>query len=176
MPYCQKAPRNAELTGVFQCQFQGVDPTKFTGGLTAGSPGTIPLGQKQVLNPPGSCPANPTGPIPDGEQLSDLVTSSGLPSGTGAGNGNSQNTPSAASPSSATPSASVAPPAASASASATPASSSAAAAPSGQASASTGFAHQNGQDAQALNAQFASLTANSPCNGNVIWRAVLCSR
>ena len=166
MQYCQKAPRNAELNGLFQCQFQGADPTNFTGGLKAGDSGTIPFGQSEVLNPPGSCPANPSGPIPDGTQLVDQVSSPGVPSKTGSGNGKKQNPPSSSvSPTpSNTPSpagSSVAPPAtSSASPSSTPSS-----------SGSKGFAVQNGKDAQALNQKFESLTADSPCTGSVIWLA-----
>ncbi|KAI0741732.1 hypothetical protein C8Q80DRAFT_1274114 [Daedaleopsis nitida] len=71
--YCQKAPKNAELAGLFQCQFQSVDETNFVGGLTVGSPGTIPFGQDAPLSPPGSCAASPEGPIPDGFQLLDFL-------------------------------------------------------------------------------------------------------
>jgi len=154
--YCQKAPRNAELNGLFQCQFQGADPTNFTGGLKAGDSGTIPFGQSKVLSPPGSCPAHPPGPIPDGTQLVDQVSSPGVASKTGSGNGKTQNPSPVSPPPSNTPStagSSVAPPVtSSASSSSTPSS-----------SGSKGFAVQNGKDAQALNQKFKSLTADSPC-------------
>ncbi|KDR71520.1 hypothetical protein GALMADRAFT_253836 [Galerina marginata CBS 339.88] len=68
VPYCQVAPKNAELNGLFHCQFSGSDFTKFGGDQT----GNVPLGLK-ALSPAGSCPANPNGPVPDGEQLNTLV-------------------------------------------------------------------------------------------------------
>ncbi|TFY79671.1 hypothetical protein EWM64_g4334, partial [Hericium alpestre] len=71
--YCNKAPKNQELQGTFQCQFQGTKAT-FVGGLQPGAAGTVPFGQKTV-NPAGSCPLNPGGPIPDGQQLSDILKS-----------------------------------------------------------------------------------------------------
>ncbi|KAI0351921.1 hypothetical protein OH77DRAFT_1523808 [Trametes cingulata] len=116
VPYCQQAPKNAELNGLFQCQFQGAKQDTFVGGVKVGSPGTIPFGFTSPLSPPGSCPANPTGPIPDGQQLSDITQDPGLANvkdGSGAG---------AAAP----PASSAAPPAAS-SAAAPPAASSVAA-------------------------------------------------
>jgi len=89
VPYCQQAPRNAELNGLYQCQYQGDNPKVFVGGVAVGGPGTIPFGMNSPLNPPGSCPANPSGPIADGTQLSDITTSpfasgsSGTPSSGG---------------------------------------------------------------------------------------------
>ncbi|KAH9847602.1 hypothetical protein C2E23DRAFT_863242 [Lenzites betulinus] len=76
--YCQQAPKNAELNGLFQCQFQSAKATTFVGGVAVGGTGTIPFGQSAALSPAGSCPANPTGPIPDGEQLSDITQDPGL--------------------------------------------------------------------------------------------------
>jgi len=148
VPYCQQKPRNAELNGLFQCQFQGVNPTKFADGSSIGAPGTMPFGQNTPVNPPGSCPANPAGPIAAGQQLTDLVQSPGVPAASGAGNGTAQ------SASSATPSAAVSaaqPTASSAASSATPR------------AVSAGFKAQNGKDAQALNEKFKGLTPNSPC-------------
>ncbi|CDO68191.1 hypothetical protein BN946_scf184938.g43 [Trametes cinnabarina] len=78
VPYCQQAPKNAELNGLFQCQFQGAKQDTFVGGVKVGSPGTIPFGQTTPLSPPGSCPANPSGPIPDGQQLVDITQDPGL--------------------------------------------------------------------------------------------------
>lgn len=69
VPYCQVAPKNAELTGLFHCQFSSSDFSTFSGDQT----GNVPLGLTS-LSPPGSCPANPTGPVPDGIQLNTLVT------------------------------------------------------------------------------------------------------
>ncbi|KAI0249011.1 hypothetical protein BJV78DRAFT_1276354 [Lactifluus subvellereus] len=153
--YCQKAPRNAELTGLFQCQFQGANPNKFTGGIQAGAPGTIPFGDTAVLNPPGSCPAHLSGPIPDGTQLVDQVSSPGIPSSNGAGSGNP------ATPSSAPPQSSSSPaPTAPSAAPTTPSSPASTPVPS---SGSSGFLVQNGKDARALNQKFQTLTADSPC-------------
>jgi hypothetical protein len=73
VPYCQTAPKNAELNGFFHCQFSGEDLTKFSGDQT----GNLPLGVTAV-NPPGSCPALNT-TVPAGEQLDSLVTSPGTP-------------------------------------------------------------------------------------------------
>lgn len=80
VPYCQSAPKNAELDGLFQCQFAGADETTFVGGLAVGSAGTIPFGMTSAVSPAGSCPAHTDGPVPDGEQLSDLVSSPGTAS------------------------------------------------------------------------------------------------
>lgn len=52
--YCQKAPRNVELNGLFQCQFAGVKQAVFTGNVAVGAPGTIPLGKTAPLSPAGS--------------------------------------------------------------------------------------------------------------------------
>jgi hypothetical protein len=79
VPYCQTAPKNKELVGYFQCQFQGSNLSKFSNGQAAGGPGTLPLGHT-ALNPQGSCPANPKGPIPDGQQLVDITQNPGPPS------------------------------------------------------------------------------------------------
>jgi len=68
VPYCQVAPKNSELNGLFHCQFSGSDFPKFSGDQT----GNVPLGLTS-LSPAGSCPANPAGPIPDGVQLNTLV-------------------------------------------------------------------------------------------------------
>ncbi|EJC99441.1 uncharacterized protein FOMMEDRAFT_142744 [Fomitiporia mediterranea MF3/22] len=76
VPYCQTAPKNAELNGFFHCQFAGSDFTKFSGDQT----GNLPLGLNAV-NPPGSCPAKTDGPVPDGVQLNTLVQSPGTPEG-----------------------------------------------------------------------------------------------
>ncbi|OJA18445.1 hypothetical protein AZE42_05810 [Rhizopogon vesiculosus] len=163
VPYCQSAPRNAELKGLFQCQFQGDNPKTFVGGTAVGGAGTIPFGMNAPLNPAGSCPANPSGPIADGSQLVDLTQNPGVggatstPSTTGGSTGNSiVNTPSSGATSS-TPSAAVAAVAASpvgAVPSTTPA------------SGGGGFKLSNGQSAQKLNAQFATLTAASSCTAN----------
>ncbi|KAF9499644.1 hypothetical protein BDN71DRAFT_1441801 [Pleurotus eryngii] len=165
--YCQQAPKNAELNGLFQCQFAGANPTTFVGGVAVGQQGTIPFDLSAPLSPAGSCPANPNGPVPDGQQLADIAQSPGNVgsgnagnNGTNGGNGNasgnngsangnngentgndSDNGDNAAATSSAPPDA----------------------APTATASTGGDFKVKNGQDAQAQNAQFASLTADSPC-------------
>ena len=73
VPYCQKAPNNSELNGLFQCQYQGADQQTFVGDLALGSVGTIPFGLSTPLSPLGSCAANPTGPVVDGSQLIDVT-------------------------------------------------------------------------------------------------------
>ncbi|CAE6441519.1 proline-rich protein [Rhizoctonia solani AG-1 IB] len=91
--YCQTEPKNQELNGLFQCQFAGVKQDIFTGNVKAGAAGTIPLGGN-APNPAGSCPANPGGPVDDGQQLNKLVQSpgSGDSGNIGGGNGNGGNT------------------------------------------------------------------------------------
>jgi len=78
VPYCQKAPKNAELNGLFHCQFAGSKFPTFSGDQT----GNLPLGVTAV-NPAGSCPAKTDGPVPDGEQLATLVKDPGVPSASG---------------------------------------------------------------------------------------------
>lgn len=157
--YCDTAPQNSELNGFFQCQFQGSDQTTFVGGVAVGGADTIPFGLTAPVSPAGSCPANPSGPVANGVQLNTLVTSPGTPSTASGGAA-----PAAAVPAS---SAAAAPPAATSAATTDNSASGAAvgsSADTGSASSSSsGFALSNGQAAQALNAQFASLTASSPC-------------
>ncbi|ETW76838.1 hypothetical protein HETIRDRAFT_328638 [Heterobasidion irregulare TC 32-1] len=147
VPYCQTAPRNVELDGLFHCQFASSDFTKFSGDQT----GNVPLGLAAAVSPPGSCPAKPDGPVPDGVQLNTLVQSPGTPA-----------TAAAASTDAADPTTADAPAdnaaAGGAAAAATPAST-----PATTSASSSSFTLQNGLDAQALNAQFATLTAASPC-------------
>ena len=78
MPYCQSAPKNAELDGLFQCQFEGANQKTFVGGLALGAAGTIPFGHSAPLAVLGSCPANTAGPIADGTQLTDVTQDPGL--------------------------------------------------------------------------------------------------
>jgi len=185
VPYCQQAPKNAELNGLFQCQFQGDNAQTFVGGLAVGQPGTIPFGMSSALSPAGSCPANPSGPIADGTQLVDLtqdpgVAGSNSTTSTGAtGISTGSATASSASSIEAPSSAASTPTAASSAAPtdscdggdsdddtteiATATASASTAASSATGTSSGGFQLQNGQAAQALNAQFQSLTANSSC-------------
>jgi len=185
VPYCQKAPANAELNGFFQCQFQGADATTFVGGTKVGGAGTIPFGLNAPLNPAGSCPAHTSGPIADGTQLTDQVSSPGTPS-TSSGSANPPPaslppaTPSSANTDTAPSSASCAATAATvtvtvtadtnaapvASATAVTSGSAQTVAPASASSpaASGDFHLQNGKDAQALNANFETLSASSSCN------------
>ncbi|KAF8074997.1 hypothetical protein FPV67DRAFT_1727256 [Lyophyllum atratum] len=125
VPYCQQAPKNAELNGLFQCQFAGANPTG-------------------ICCPPGSCPANPSGPIADGSQLVDITQNPGV--GGGAGDGNAGNTP----PKATKPAATV------------PPASTATVAPPAPPAPSPPLT-PNGKDAQALNAKFKTLKADSAC-------------
>lgn len=118
------------------------------------------------VNPAGSCPANPTGPIADGSQLVDITQNpgvSGTTSSTGATGNSTVVTPSSgsngATKSTATTSPSVAGSAIAAVSSTT--------SPSGG-----GFRLTNGQNAQKLNAQFATLTADSSCTGELVFLRV----
>jgi len=145
VPYCQKAPKNAELNGLFHCQFAGSKFPQFSGDQT----GNIPLGVSAV-NPPGSCPAKPDGPVPDGVQLNTLVQEP-------VANGGAAPAPASS------PAASPAP-ASSNNAGGAAAGASSVAPNTLAASGAKPFTLQNGKDAKALNAKFASLTPNSPCN------------
>ncbi|KZV88270.1 hypothetical protein EXIGLDRAFT_839377 [Exidia glandulosa HHB12029] len=145
--YCQTAPRNAELNGLFNCQFAGVNPTVFTGNVQVGAAGTIPFGLNAPVNPPGACPASAT-PVPDGQQLEQLVQSPGT--------GKQVDT---APPAKSTD---AAPPATSPVVNTAPAPSPAVPA-TAPAADSKPFTLSNGQDAQALNAKFATLTSDSAC-------------
>lgn len=185
-PYCQQAPKNSELDGLFQCQFEGADQENFAGGISLGAAGTIPFGLNAPLEPLGSCPANPDGPIADGSQLVDQVESPGSgapasdppaeddpaeepPAGedtagdvpedgtedegnTGAGNGVPTVTVTVTVKATAT--------GATSTATATPTPTATTPAQTGGAG---GFKLANGQAAQALNAEFAGLSADSPC-------------
>jgi len=166
VPYCQKAPKNAELKGLFQCQFAGADPVTFVGGTKVGGAGTIPFGQNKPLNPAGSCPANPDGPIADGTQLVSITQDSGVPGGAqgggnGQGNGKAKGGVKGADSGAPAPTEPAAPPA--------PPANSGAKAPAGNVAtggaggAGGGFKLQNGKDAQALNAKFEGLNAGSAC-------------
>lgn len=77
VPYCDQAPKNSELNGLFQCQFQGVSTT-FVGNLQPGAAGTIPFGLSSPVNPPRSCPAHTSGGIPDGSQLISITQDPGV--------------------------------------------------------------------------------------------------
>ncbi|KZS95125.1 hypothetical protein SISNIDRAFT_409029, partial [Sistotremastrum niveocremeum HHB9708] len=83
VPYCQKAPQNPELNGLFHCEFASSNLQKFSGDQT----GNVPLGQTSPVNPPGSCPAKTDGPVPDGVQLNTLVKNPGVPAAGGAAGG-----------------------------------------------------------------------------------------
>jgi len=176
VPYCQTAPKNAELNGFFHCQFAGTAAAGFSGDQT----GNVPLGLTAV-NPPGSCPALNT-PVPDGEQLNTLVTSPGTPAGgsssaaastgTGAATGAASNTTAgtgstgtgaAASSASGTTASTGSIGAAANNVGSGAAAATSSSTPAAGAAGASGFKLQNGEDAIKLNAQFASLTASSPC-------------
>jgi len=179
VPYCQKAPKNQQLNGLFQCQFQGADPQTFVGGAKVGAPGTIPFGQNKPLNPAGSCKANPGGPIPDGTQLVNIAKNPGVGGGKGQaggnGNGNGQsnakgnqganNAPAGngAANNGAPPPVQGGAKAPETGAKAPEAGANNAPAAAGGGGGGGGFKLQNGKDAQALNAEFEGLTAGSPC-------------
>ena len=143
IPYCQKAPKNGELTGLFQCQFQGSKKDVFVGNVQAGGPGTIPFGKNALVQPPGSCPANPGGPIADGQQLVDTVQTPNVP---GNGDGNQASPAPAPSP----------PP--------TPGKKSPSPAPAQNPNAPPAGKAADGKAAQQQNAEFATLTPQSECN------------
>lgn len=124
IPYCQKAPRNPELNGLFQCQFAGVNQKLFVGNKAVGEPGTIPFGRTKPVSPPGSCHAKADGPVNDGTQLTDITTDPKAPTPASSGGINKR----AASP-----------------------------------DPDTSFALSNGEHAQQLNAKFATLSGDSPC-------------
>ncbi len=150
---------------MFQCQFQGANQKTFVGGLALGAAGTIPFGHTEALNPLGSCAANPDGPIADGTQLTDITQDPGLKNVSGSSSAPSKSSaskpqktssaPAAASTTEATATTSTevsaAPPAETSSASSS--------------SSSSNFQLQNALDAQELNAQFQTLTADSSCSG-----------
>ncbi|KAH8109626.1 hypothetical protein DFH11DRAFT_910893 [Phellopilus nigrolimitatus] len=168
VPYCQTAPDNTELSGLFHCQFASSDFTKFSGDQT----GNVPLGLSAV-SPAGSCPAKTDGPVPDGVQLNSLVQSPGTPEGGNAtGGASASSAPAGASPSSSTITGATASAASStpvASSPLTAVSSSSAAAPSIAAAATSSapgaqpFTLQNGLDAQKANAAAATLASGSAC-------------
>ena len=144
VPYCEQAPKNAELNGLFQCQYVGANQNEFVGGLAVGVPGTIPFGHQAALNPLGSCPANPSGPIADGTQLYDITTNPQAPGGSVASAPAASSTPAPVSSMSSYSNTSM---------------------PAAAAPATGGFKLANGQAAQKLNAQFATLTPDSACTG-----------
>ena len=164
------------MNGLFQCQFQGADEQTFVGGAKVGSAGTIPFGQNQPLNPAGSCPAHPDGPIPDGQQLVDIVggasgsSGAGANTNTGSGNGAS----SAPDPTTSVPPTNNSGGAGgdnddcddtvTATVTQAPAATTTPSVNTSTGNSGNGdFRAQNAKDAQALNAKFQSLSANSPC-------------
>lgn len=131
----------------------------------------MPLGHTSPLNPPGSCPAHLSGPIPDGQQLVDITQDPGTPGVNDSSNQNNPPTP--ANPNTptntpddtntptdttTTPDDTNTPDNANPPVAPMPA-------PTPTSSSGTGFKLQNGKDAQNLNAQFAKLTADSSCTG-----------
>ncbi|KAI0334634.1 hypothetical protein GY45DRAFT_1318236 [Cubamyces sp. BRFM 1775] len=164
VPYCQQAPKNAELNGLFQCQFQGADQQTFVGGLKVGAAGTIPFGHSAPLSPLGSCPANPTGPIADGSQLTDITSDPGLQNIDGSSSSGSSGSSSSSDDNAASATTAAVASTTEAAATSTAAAASATTAAASSGSSSSSFQLQNAKDAQALNAKFATLTADSSCN------------
>ncbi|KAI0782904.1 hypothetical protein C8Q75DRAFT_785857 [Abortiporus biennis] len=162
VPYCQTAPRNAELNGLFHCQFAGSDFTKFSGDQT----GNVPLGLTAV-SPPGSCPAHTAGPVPDGVQLNTLVQSPGSGSASSSsGSGTGSQTAAASSATTKTKtktSAATATAAAAATTAAAASTTSASTATTNNSASNKSFLLQNGKDAQSLNAKFQTLAASDSC-------------
>ncbi|KAM5544467.1 hypothetical protein V8D89_002127 [Ganoderma adspersum] len=157
VPYCQSAPKNAELDGLFQCQFQGADQQTFVGGLALGAAGTIPFGLSAPLSPLGACPANPTGPIADGTQLTDITQDPGLGNiltDSDCSDDDSDSSAAATTTEAATKTTK---------ASATTTSAASSSSTSTSSSSSSNFQLQNALDAQKLNAQFITLTADATC-------------
>jgi len=152
IPYCQKAPKNSELNGLFQCQFAGVNKQVFVGNVQLGAPGTIPFGRNAPVNPLGSCPANPNGPIPDGQQLVDITQ---VPNAPGSVNKGAPAPPAPPSKSTTPP-----PPANDTKTETTPPPP-----PKKVTQAPASGKAADGKAAQEQNAKFATLTADSPCNG-----------
>jgi len=134
IPYCQQAPRNPELNGLFQCQFAGSNQNTFVGNVALGGAGTMPFGQTQAVSPLGSCPIHPDGPVADGQQLTSIVPIPASPL-------QGRNPAPAPEPQ---PAPAPAP------------------APAPQ-EGGGGFQLDNGRAAQALNAKFATLSKGSPC-------------
>ncbi|KAF8900092.1 hypothetical protein CPB85DRAFT_1439692 [Mucidula mucida] len=147
VPYCQTAPKNAELNGLFHCH----------GDQT----GNVPLGLTEV-NPAGSCPAKTDGPVPDGVQLNTLVDDPGAgaaSSGTASNGNGTDNTPVDNTGSGAAAgNGSVGD-----NTSSTVTDSTSPATSTSTSTSSSGFAQQNGLDAIALNQKFSTLTADSAC-------------
>ncbi|KAJ8472716.1 hypothetical protein ONZ45_g16550 [Pleurotus djamor] len=67
-PYCQRAPRNAELNGVVNEQLDGVDPGVFGGPnspvVAFGAPGTCPFGTTPDVSTCSCIPSNVTDTLP----------------------------------------------------------------------------------------------------------------
>ena len=172
VPYCQQAPANPELNGLFQCQYVGANPSTFVGGVAVGGPGTIPFGKTNPLSPPGSCPANPGGPIAAGSQLVDITKNPNAPGGDGGLSSATANSHGAADGGSSSQTvkatAAAGPSAATGIGSKPTVVAAVAAIPTSAATSSSppaGFQFTNAKDAQVLNAGFANLTPTSACTG-----------
>jgi hypothetical protein len=164
-PYCNQAPVNSELDGLFQCQYEGANLSQFVGGLSVGDAGTIPLNHNGAVTPPGSCPANPAGPIADGSQLGTLTTNPNAPGANGSPPPAAPTSVSGPSPTAVPTSAGSCPTSSATDSAPTPPQSTPnpAASPAPASLATGSFQLANGQAAQKLNAQFATLTADSTC-------------
>lgn len=76
--YCQTAPKNSELRGLYPCQYDSNNLRTFTNGAALGAAGTRPFGSTAFVNPSGSCPAHLTGPIPSGKLLVSITNDPGV--------------------------------------------------------------------------------------------------
>ncbi|EPQ56757.1 hypothetical protein GLOTRDRAFT_128694 [Gloeophyllum trabeum ATCC 11539] len=169
VPYCQQAPKNTELNGLYQCQYPSADKTTFVGGLQVGANGMIPFGMGAPLSSVGSCPANPSGPIADGSQLTDVTSDPGVGHSTASASGisTSEETGSASDAASATASAAASATdsaAASESVAASATESAAAAATASVAASSTAAASESA--AASVTASAAASTASSSSGGS----------
>ena len=164
MPYCQSAPKNAELAGLFQCQFQGADQQTFVGGLALGAAGTIPFGLSAPLSPLGACPANPAGPIADGAQLTDVTQDPGLgniPSESDCGDDDDNDSSTGTAAATSTEAAATTTKAAATTSAVAAAASTVSTSTSTSSSSSSNIQLQNALSAQKLNAHFSTLTSSS---------------
>jgi len=167
VPYCQQAPQNEELNGLFQCQYQGANQNVFVGNVDVGGQGTIPFGLNAPLSPAGSCAANPNGPIADGSQLTDITDDPGV--GATGGSGDAGNTGDSSDSGDDSGDAGNTGDSSDSGDDSGDSGDDSGDASSGDDSgdasdgSTSSFALSNGQDAQQLNSQFAQLNASSPC-------------
>ena len=127
------------------------------GGVALGQIGTVPFGHTEPLSPLGSCPANPSGPVPDGSQLTDITHDAGLTVFAGSSAPASIFAVALLSEVAATSTEAVPRELSATTTSTAPSTASAELA--------VDFQLQNALDAQKLNTQFATLSEDDSCNG-----------